>query len=199
MKKRIFAVCLALCMLLLLCPSCGNDSAVAEVEIVFRDFGTVRLHIAGDKAPETAKNFLKLVDEGFYDGLTLHRIISGFMIQGGDPDHNGMGGSSGTVKGEFISNGFSNPISHVRGVISMARTSDPDSASSQFFICHEDSTFLDGNYAAFGWVTSGLEVVDAICDYVTENSKTAGFFADKNNGMISYQYQPVITSVRRVG
>ena len=168
MKKRILAVCLALCMLLLLCPSCGNDSSVAEVEIVFRDFGTVRLHIAGDKAPETAKNFLKLVDEGFYDGLTLHRIISGFMIQGGDPEGTGMGGPGYSIKGEFAQNGFENNLKHTEGVLSMARSMMPDSAGSQFFIMHKDAPHLDGSYAAFGKVIEGMDAVNKIAECKTD-------------------------------
>ena len=113
-------------------------------------------------APLTCANFERLVREGFYDGLTFHRVIPGFMVQGGDPTGTGMGGSEETIPGEFRSNGRNNPLSHKRGVISMARTSDPDSASSQFFIMHADGAFLDGNYAAFGQVTEGIEAVDHI-------------------------------------
>lgn len=116
------------------------------------------------KLPSPFTNFVNLAEEGFYDGLTFHRIISGFMIQGGDPKGNGTGSSDTTIKGEFSENGVENNISHVRGTISMARANDPDSASSQFFIVHEDSTFLDGQYAAFGHVTDGMDVVDAICE-----------------------------------
>ena len=129
---------------------------------------------------------MNLAEEGFYDGLTFHRIISGFMIQGGDPKGNGTGGSDTTIKGEFSENGVENNISHVRGTISMARANDPDSASSQFFIVHEDSTFLDGQYAAFGHVTDGMDVVDAIC----ENTPV-----QDNNGTVKAADQPVITSV----
>ena len=129
---------------------------------------------------------MNLAKEGFYDGLTFHRIISGFMIQGGDPKGNGTGGSDTTIKGEFSENGVENNISHVRGTISMARANDPDSASSQFFIVHEDSTFLDGQYAAFGHVTDGMDVVDAIC----ENTPV-----QDNNGTVKTADQPVITSI----
>ncbi len=132
------------------------------VEIEMMDGGIIRLELDPKAAPLTAANFEKLVREGFYDGLIFHRVISGFMIQGGDPTGSGMGGSDENIKGEFLANGVPNPLSHKRGVISMARAQDPDSASSQFFICHADATFLDGNYAAFGKVVSGMDVVDRI-------------------------------------
>ncbi len=118
-----------------------------HAEIVVKNYGTIALELDADVAPITVENFANLVNEGFYNGLTFHRIISGFMIQGGDPLGNGTGGSSKTIKGEFASNGVKNSISHVRGTISMARSSMPNSASSQFFIVHQDSTFLDGQYA----------------------------------------------------
>ena len=124
--------------------------------------GIIKLEIDEQAAPVTAKNFLKLVKEGFYDGLTFHRIIPGFMIQGGDPTGTGMGGSKEEIVGEFASNGFKNPIKHTRGVISMARTNDPNSASSQFFIMHADAPHLDGQYAAFGHVVEGMDTVDSI-------------------------------------
>lgn len=120
-----------------------------HVTIDVQDYGTISLELDADTAPISVTNFINLANEGFYDGLTFHRIISGFMIQGGDPNGNGTGGSEKTIKGEFSANGVENDISHVRGVISMARANDPDSGSSQFFIVHEDSTFLDGQYAAF--------------------------------------------------
>ena len=129
--------------------------------------GKIELELCPEAAPKTVENFLKLVGQGFYDGLTFHRVIPGFMIQGGDPLGNGMGGSKETIVGEFKSNGFNNPIKHTRGVISMARTNDPNSASSQFFIMHADYTHLDGNYAAFGKVVSGMEVVDEIASIPT--------------------------------
>ena len=123
------------------------------------------LELYPDYAPETVANFTKLVKEGFYDGLTFHRIVDGFMAQGGDPEGTGMGGSKDKIKGEFSSNGFSkNTLSHTRGVISMARSMDPNSASSQFFICYDDASFLDGQYAAFGKVIEGMETVDAFLD-----------------------------------
>lgn len=130
---------------------------------------------------------MKLVKEGFYDGLTFHRVISGFMIQGGDPNGNGTGGSDATIKGEFSSNGVENNIKHERGVLSMARSSANDSASSQFFIMHEAAPHLDGEYAAFGKVVSGMDVVDAICEKVK---------VEDSNGTVAKENQPVITSIK---
>ena len=157
-----------------------------HVTIDVKDYGTISLELDADTAPISVTNFINLANEGFYDGLTFHRIISGFMIQGGDPNGNGTGGSEKTIKGEFSANGVENDISHVRGVISMARANDPDSGSSQFFIVHEDSTFLDGQYAAFGHVTDGMDVVDAICEAVP---------VQDNNGTVAAADQPVITAV----
>lgn len=119
-------------------------------------------------APETVKNFVKLIEEKFYDGIIFHRVIPGFMIQGGDPKGNGTGGSKETIKGEFDANGFRNTLKHTRGVLSMARTYDPNSASSQFFIMHKDAPHLDGQYAAFGKITKGIEVVDKIASVKTD-------------------------------
>ena len=124
--------------------------------------GIIRIEVDEKAAPITAANFLKLVKEGFYDGLTFHRVISGFMVQGGDPTGTGTGGSKDTIKGEFASNGYNNPLKHTRGVISMARTMDPNSAYSQFFIMHADAPHLDGQYAAFGKVVEGMGVIDQI-------------------------------------
>lgn len=157
-----------------------------HVELTVKDYGTIKLELDETAAPKTVANFLKLVKEGFYDGLTFHRIKAGFVIQGGDPEGTGFGGSKDTVEGEFASNGWKNPISHTRGVISMARADDPNSASSQFFIVHQDSTFLDGKYAAFGRVTEGMEVVDAIA---------ADAKPTDDNGTIPADAQPVITSI----
>lgn len=157
-----------------------------HVTIDVQDYGTISLELDADTAPISVTNFINLANEGFYDGLTFHRIISGFMIQGGDPNGNGTGGSEKTIKGEFSANGVENDISHVRGVISMARANDPDSGSSQFFIVHEDSTSLDGQYAAFGHVTEGMDVVDAICAAVP---------VQDNNGTVAAADQPVITAV----
>ncbi len=160
-----------------------------HAEIVVKNYGTIALELDADVAPITVENFANLVNEGFYNGLTFHRIISGFMIQGGDPLGNGTGGSSKTIKGEFASNGVKNSISHVRGTISMARSSMPNSASSQFFIVHKDSTFLDGQYAAFGTVTSGMEVVDKIC------AETA---VEDDNGTVEKNNQPVIEKITMI-
>ncbi len=168
----------------------SGDTASGKhhVEITVKDYGTISVELDGDAAPITVANFLKLAGDGFYDGLTFHRIISGFMIQGGDPKGNGTGGSDENIKGEFSENGVENNLSHTRGAISMARASAMDSASSQFFIVHEDSTFLDGQYACFGYVTEGIEVVDAICD-------TVNAFLD-NNGAVEKESQPVIESIK---
>ena len=157
------------------------------VQIDIANYGTIIAELDADAAPITVTNFIKLVSEGFYDGLTFHRIISGFMIQGGDPLGNGTGGSSEKIKGEFAANGIDNPIAHERGVLSMARSSAPDSASSQFFIMHQAAPHLDGSYAAFGRVLSGLEVVDAIC---RNTPVTDG------NGSVAKANQPVITSIK---
>lgn len=140
------------------------------VVIKMKNGGEIKLELDAKSAPITVANFEKLVKEGFYDGLTFHRIIPGFMIQGGDPMGNGMGGSKDNITGEFASNGIENPIKHVRGVISMARAWDPDSASSQFFIMHDDAPYLDGQYAAFGKVVSGIEVVDEIASVETDSN-----------------------------
>ncbi|MBQ7907654.1 MAG: peptidylprolyl isomerase [Clostridia bacterium] len=138
------------------------------VRIEMENGGIIDIELYEDKAPITTANFKKLVSEGFYDGLIFHRVISGFMIQGGDPTGTGCGGADENIKGEFLANGIKNDISHVRGVISMARSQNPNSASSQFFIMHKDGKFLDGQYAAFGMVVSGMEVVDKIADVKTD-------------------------------
>ena len=139
-----------------------------QVVINMGEMGKIELELFPETAPITVKNFLKLVDEKFYDGIIFHRVIKGFMIQGGDPKGIGVGGSKDQIKGEFLSNGVKNLLKHSRGVISMARTMVPDSASSQFFIMHKDSPHLDGQYAAFGVVTKGIEVVDTIADVETD-------------------------------
>ena len=154
-----------------------------------KNYGTITVALYPHLAPITVENFLNLVDESFYDGLTFHRIMDGFMIQGGDPKGNGSGGSEKDIKGEFSANGVENNLSHKRGVISMARSNNPDSASSQFFIVQKDSTFLDGNYAGFGEVTSGMEVVDAI----VKDAKPTD-----DNGTIKKSEQPVINSIKIV-
>ena len=140
------------------------------VIIEMENGGKIELELYPDAAPITVKNFEKLVSEGFYDGLTFHRVIRGFMIQGGDPLGNGMGGAEENIVGEFRANGHDNPIKHERGVISMARAFNPNSASSQFFIMHENAPHLDGQYAAFGRVVSGMDVVDEIAEIPTDYS-----------------------------
>ncbi len=170
--------------------SVSADDAYAtgthHVTIEVADYGTIELALNANVAPITVSNFCNLASDGFYDGLTFHRIISGFMIQGGDPNGDGTGGSTRNIKGEFSKNGVENPISHVRGTISMARSSAYDSGSSQFFIMHKTTTSLDGQYAAFGNVTSGIEVVDAICEKVQ---------VEDSNGTVAAENQPVITKV----
>lgn len=156
------------------------------VEIVIRDYGTIRAELYPGIAPISVKNFLDLVDRHFYDGLTFHRIIDGFMMQGGAP--NSESPDVAPIKGEFSSNGVENTISHVRGILSMARTPDPDSATSQFFIVQGNPTYLDGSYAGFGKVLSGMDVVDAICKNVP---------VEDDNGSVLPQNQPVIETIRR--
>ena len=158
-----------------------------HAEIVIAEYGKLELELDADVAPITVTNFVNLAKKGFYNGLTFHRIMSGFMIQGGDPLGTGMGGSEREIKGEFDSNGVKNTLSHTRGAISMARSQRKDSASSQFFIVHKDSTFLDGEYACFGYVTDGMEVLDAIC----EDTKV-----EDNNGTVAKENQPVIESIK---
>lgn len=167
----------------------GCLSGLHHVEIEIQSYGTISVELDADKAPITVTNFIDLANSGFYNGLTFHRIMDGFMIQGGDPLGNGTGGSDETIVGEFASNGHDNPISHVKGVISMARAQNPDSASSQFFITVADSTFLDGEYAAFGYVTEGMEVADKIAK---EAEPVDG------NGTIPPEAQPVIESMEIV-
>ena len=210
--KKMLTMLLAICMLLTV-TACGTqgtatsqtdvttltgeDAYTSQIELLdegmtyyvdmeIADYGTVTLQLDQSAAPITAANFVALAESGFYDGLTFHRIISGFMVQGGDPKGNGTGGSDMKIKGEFAANGWDNPIKHERGVISMARSKAYDSASSQFFIMHADAPHLDGGYAAFGRVTEGMDVVDAIC---------AAAKPMDNNGSIAKENQPVITSV----
>lgn len=165
----------------------SQNAVVAVIDI--KDYGKITVALDPDSAPITVDNFVKLVKDGFYDGLTFHRIMEGFMMQGGDPEGTGMGGSEKTIKGEFSQNGVENNLSHTRGAISMARSMDPDSASSQFFIVHKDSEFLDGQYACFGYVTEGIEVVDKVC----KDAKPTD-----DNGTIPKENQPVINSIKIV-
>ena len=165
----------------------GQLKGTHHIEIEIKDYGTIKAELYADIAPITVTNFVKLAKSGFYDGLTFHRIISGFMIQGGDPKGNGTGGSEERITGEFTANGVNNTLKHTRGVLSMARSSSFNSASSQFFIMHQDAPHLDGQYAAFGKVTEGIEIVDAIC---------ANTPVTDSNGTVARENQPIITAIR---
>lgn len=160
----------------------GKKTAVIDI----KDYGKITLELDSDVAPITVTNFVNLANSGFYNGLTFHRIIKGFMMQGGDPQGNGSGGSDQNIVGEFAVNGYKNEISHTRGTISMARSQLYDSASSQFFIVHQDSLHLDGQYAAFGHVTDGMDIVDKICNDAQPID---------GNGLIEASKQPVINSI----
>ena len=164
----------------------GSGYGTHHAVITVKDYGDIKLVLDGDTAPITVKNFVELAKSGFYDGLTFHRIIKGFMIQGGDPKGDGTGGSDKTIRGEFSKNGVENNISHKRGVISMARSQDNNSASSQFFIMHKDGDYLDGSYAAFGHVTDGMDVVDKIA----ENTPVTD-----SNGTVLKENQPIIEKI----
>lgn len=185
----------ALLSLLLMASLCAPAISSAEegdhptIAIEVTDYGTIYAELYPEYAPKTVENFLKLIDQHFYDGLTFHRIISGFMVQGGDPLGNGTGGSSENIPGEFSSNGVDNPLLHERGVLSMARSSNPDSASSQFFIMHQTSPHLDGSYAAFGKVLAGMNVVDLLCIETPVQDQ---------NGTVAPADQPHITTIRIV-
>ena len=200
--KKFILLLLALCLMMApVLVSCGSETEMTpsdentvpegftgeyEVKITVKDYGTITLELDSDSAPITVENFVTLAKDGFYDGLTFHRIIDGFMIQGGDPKGNGTGGSDKNIKGEFTANGVDNTLKHTRGAISMARSKQYDSASSQFFIVHKTSDHLDGGYAVFGYVTSGMNIVDAIC----KDAKPRD-----NNGTMAKADQPVIESV----
>lgn len=165
----------------------GFDKGIHHATIEVENYGAIKLELNANNTPITVSNFAQLANDKFYDGLTFHRIIAGFMIQGGDPQGTGAGGSDRSIKGEFIENGVVNAIQHKRGVISMARSQDYDSASSQFFIMHEDASHLDGQYAAFGKVTEGMDIVDAIATTTPVQDE---------NGTVAPQDQPRITSIR---
>ena len=190
-KNILIVIVMCLCVI-----SCGKEekmnksetdkTSITNIVIDVKDYGQIEAELYSDIAPLTVENFVNLVNDGFYNGLTFHRIIDGFMIQGGDPKGDGTGGSAKTVKGEFKSNGVDNDLSHERGVISMARSNDKNSASSQFFIVQEDSFHLDGDYAAFGKVTKGMDIVDKIA----KDAKPLD-----NNGTIAKEEQPVINSI----
>ena len=198
MKKRICISVIAL-LIVFAFSGCNNgeDSDSSEnkapsvksynVEINIKNYGKISATLDGSSAPITVENFVKLAKSGFYDGLTFHRIISGFMIQGGDPDGNGTGGSGKNIKGEFSANKVQNTLSHTRGAISMARSGEYNSASSQFFIVHKDIPHLNGQYAVFGYVTDGMDIVDKICE------DTA---VQDSNGTVFANDQPVIVSIK---
>ena len=185
------------CLALMSLAGCANgdapgadpySSGIHHIEIEVKDKGTIAAALNANAAPITVSNFCNLANSGFYDGLTFHRIIEGFMIQGGDPNGDGTGGSGTEIKGEFSANGVQNAITHVRGTISMARSSSNyDSASSQFFIMHKTDTTLDGQYAGFGTVTSGMEIVDDLA----ENTPV-----EDANGTVAPENQPIITTIR---
>ena len=191
--KKIVGLLFVLFIIISL-SACSSDksnntkylSGLHHVKISILNYGDIDVELDADTAPITVTNFVDLVKDGFYDGLTFHRIIDGFMIQGGDPDGDGFGGSSKTIKGEFEANGVNNTIKHVRGVISMARSNDYNSASSQFFIVQEDSSHLDGLYSSFGHVTSGMDIVDKI-------AKEA--IVEDNNGTVLKENQPIISKI----
>lgn len=164
----------------------GVPGEQVYADIVIKDYGTITISLDAEAAPETVENFISLAESGFYDGLTFHRIIEGFMMQGGDPNGDGTGGSGITITGEFSANGHDNNLSHTRGIVSMARAKAYNSASSQFFIVQEDSPHLDGEYAAFGQVVTGMEIVDQIC---------ADAKPIDGNGLIAADAQPVIESI----
>lgn len=201
--KRFVTILMTLALVVCCLCACGGDdnssasgfsSGTHHAEIKVQDYGTIKVELDADTAPLTVANFAKLVNEGFYNGLTFHRIIKDFVIQGGDPKGDGTGGSDETIKGEFKNNGVENNISHKRGVISMARSQDMDSASSQFFIMLQDKTYLDGDYAAFGRVTEGMEYVDKICEDVVAK----GAQAVTQDGAVQKNYQPVIDSIKMI-
>ena len=189
LKNKIIALICVLALtlgLMTTLSACGEDGTY-YADIKIKDYGTITVRLDHEAAPITCDNFVELAESGFYNGLTFHRIINGFMMQGGDPNGNGTGGSDKTIYGEFAANGYNNQISHLRGVISMARAGySYDAASSQFFIVHQDSTHLDGQYAAFGYVTEGMTIVDEIC--------TTARPID-NNGSIPAARQPVIEEI----
>ena len=174
--KKIIALLTALILSTAALSSCGQSTYYAEISV--ENYGQIIVKLDAENAPRTVRNFVKLVNRGFYDGLTFHRVIYNFMIQGGCPFGNGTGDAGKDIVGEFAENGYVNNISHKRGVISMARGNDPDSASCQFFICNADATKLDGKYAAFGYVIEGMDVVDAI-------TITTMFYANSDSGAIA--------------
>lgn len=165
----------------------SKTSGKHHAEIDIKDYGKISVELDADSAPITVQNFIDLANSGFYDNLTFHRIIKDFMMQGGDPEGTGMGGSDKTIKGEFKNNGVNNTLSNTRGAIAMARSQAYDSASSQFFIVQKDSTYLDGDYAVFGYVTDGIDIVDNICNNTPVTD---------SNGTVKKENQPVINTIK---
>ena len=210
MKKIILLIlslllALAIPISLAACESEETDTYYAKITV--KDYGDIILKLDRSAAPITVDNFVSLVESEFYDGLTFHRVVRDFMIQGGDPKGDGSGDGPNTIKGEFSSNGYENPISHKRGTVSMARSDSPDSASCQFFICSADSEFLDGNYAAFGSVISGMEVVDAIVEKVFPLTLYADLYGTAyhqywqllgNGSVEKSEDKPIIESIRLI-
>lgn len=186
MKKILLILCIGLVLLL---TGCGNGLKTGKhhAEITVKDMGVIKLELDADTAPITVTNFMKLASDGFYDNLTFHRIIKGFMIQGGGYTTDGVKKQAETIKGEFATNNIKNDIKHERGVISMARVSGQNnSASSEFFIMHETTASLDGDYAAFGYVTEGMDIVDKIANTKTEDK----------NGSVKLENRPIIESIK---
>ena len=183
-------VAIVACVFVAVAMNTKDDTVYVEMKV--KDYGTILLELDREAAPVTVDNFVKLVNQGFYDGLTFHRVMTDFMIQGGCPNGNGTGDAGKTIKGEFAANGYNNPISHKRGVISMARGNDYDSASCQFFICNADYPSLNGYYAAFGHVIDGMDVVDSIT-YATVG------YANSNGAISNKSKQAVIEYVKVVG
>ena len=187
MKKIFISVLIMLVLVGCSTNKSDEQGEIIKVKMEIENYGKVTIELYEDVAPKTVANFVKLVNEGFYNGLTFHRIIDGFMIQGGDPEGNGTGGSSETIEGEFTSNGFQNDLKHEDGVISMARSNNPNSASSQFFIMVASAPHLDGSYAAFGKVIEGLDIIHKI-------AKDA--IPIDNNGTIIKEEQPIIKEIK---
>lgn len=198
--KKIFSILMGVALMVAL-SGCGSNQSSPDlisksntqtltgkvhIAIEVQDYGVIKAELNADIAPATVTNFVNLINEGFYDTLTFHRVIEGFMIQGGDPSGNGTGGSNVNVEGEFANNNIENPLSHTRGAISMARSSANNSASSQFFIVQEDAIHLDGDYACFGYVYEGMDVVDQIA---------ANTPVTDSNGTVPSQDQPIITTI----
>lgn len=180
MRKIIISIVLVAAMIFAF-VGCSEKKDTTKVQMVIKDYGTIVIELNPNEAPLTCENFVNLVNQGFYDGLTFHRVMPGFVLQGGDPEGTSFGGSSLQIKGEFSENGVENHIVHTRGVISMARSTSPNSASSQFFICLDDCrSSLDGKYAAFGQVTEGMDVVDKIVADAVISDPNSGYVLPEN-------------------